>query len=197
MKPKTTLATVATTAVPKKIYSKDTFSEVLERPPHKNVNDTNKTKNGLIKNNKLVQQSGNTEKPKPTVAANRRSSSKPKEQTNNTKRKHVSGDFNEKGRENMSAEYENYDDEYDEYVEYEEYDQGSNGNADANQNAKQNGTSFGDLFPFFKTIQDSLINTVQSSTSGKIGFLQNLRDNLLYSLSEFNFKSLMLKKLVI
>lgn len=180
LKPKTTLATIATTALPKKIYSKETFSEVLERPPRV------KSKKQTIqrrKDNVEVTRSNNThQKRKPNNPHN----------------------FSDENKEQVPKNESYYDVEYDEYeVEYEDEgegeeagegeDEGEDKDEDDEDILKKNATTrqeskkYSDgLLSLLKNIQDSLIKTNQGSTSSKITFLQNLRDNLLYNLSKTN-----------
>lgn len=180
---KPTYATVATTATPKIIYSKQSFSDVLERPPpirnqsiskpHKRKDDTPHPRT----NTKLVEHEANIKNPlKPAFSSKRRL-----HKTDGTNTKKSDFESLEGNATNESDYVEEYDDDSEEYSDL--HDDAEN-RSDGKAKPSKNDTSYADFFPLLRTIQDSLITTSQKSTVGKITLLQNLRDNLLYNLSK-------------
>lgn len=209
LKPKTTLATTATTPIPKKIYPKETFSEVIERPP-------------ANKNKKQILQRRNDDIVNTKIDTNRQNV---KLDNNNQRNVYID---NNKDKENVKNDTDyDADDYYDYEIEYEENvsknkDDFSKSNEDVlksdedvsvdeeeisiddeditkdedslrekmlktNTTNREGNNKYSDnLLPLLKNIQDSLIRTSKGSMTSKITFLQNLRDNLLYNLSKDN-----------
>lgn len=60
-------------------------------------------------------------------------------------------------------------------------------NATKQEELNENDAYYTGLLPLLKNIQDSLVKTTQSGTTSKINFLENIRDNLLFNISNWMF----------